>query len=99
MIFNIDSHGKSNLYRTYTCYSSLKLSDLIGYLDATDREPERTEVAVHAGAAIAEDEAVGAAAARAQRPVVAFVISIVGIAVDAAVAGSREKHLMDTRCV
>ena len=30
-----------------TCYSSLKLSDLVGYLNATDREAVRTISIVH----------------------------------------------------
>ena len=82
-----------------TCYSSLKLSDLVGYLDATDRVPVRTEVAVHIGVAAAEAEAVSAVAVavdvvRSGRPIVAVVASIVGIAVVVvAVASSREEHL------
>ncbi|MBQ2112599.1 MAG: hypothetical protein II194_05175 [Bacteroidales bacterium] len=63
------------------CYSSLKLSDLVDYLDATDRVPVSTVVVVHIGVAAVEVEVVG------------VVASIVGIAVVVvAVAGSREKQ-------
>ena len=31
-----------------TCYSSLRLSDLVGYLDTTDRVPSRTAAVPHA---------------------------------------------------
>ena len=46
-----------------TCYSSLKLSDLVDYLDATNRRPVRTEVEVHKDIASIEVEAIGAAEA------------------------------------
>ena len=48
-----------------TCYSSLRLSDLIGYLDATDRVPIRTAgVVVQADPDVVEVEVAGAVAAR-----------------------------------
>ena len=47
-----------------TCYSSLKLSDLVGYLDAADRGPVRTAVVAHADTAAVEAEAVGAGTVR-----------------------------------
>ena len=79
------------------CYSSLKLSDFVDYLDATDRVPVRSEAVVHIRAATAKVEAVGAVAVRSGRPVVAAAVSIVGIAVVVvAVAGSREKDLRKT---
>ena len=77
-----------------TCYSSLKLSDLVGYLDATNRVPVRTAAAVvRISAAADEAEVVGVAAVRTGGPVVAVAASTVGKAVAvAAVAGSREEH-------
>ena len=47
-----------------TCYSSLKLSDLVGYLDTTDRVPVRTDAVVHDDIAAVEVEVVGAVAVR-----------------------------------
>ena len=46
-----------------TCYSSLKLSDLVGYLDATNREAIRT-VVVHIDIAAVEVEVIGVVAVR-----------------------------------
>ena len=85
-----------------TCYSSLKLSDLVGFLDATDRAPERTAVAAHTGVAAVEVEVVGAVAvaARSGRPIEAVAASKVGSgAVVVAVAGSREEYLRYTCCI
>ena len=77
-----------------TCYSSLKLSDLVGYLDATDRVPVRAAEAAHADIAAVEVEEVGAIVAKPGRPIAAVVASTAGIAVIvAAAAGSREKDL------
>ena len=42
-----------------TCYSSLKLSDFVGCLDATNREPARTGVEAHVDIAADEVEVVG----------------------------------------
>ena len=39
-----------------TCYSSLKLSDLVGYLDATDRAPSRAVAVVHTDKVAVEAE-------------------------------------------
>ena len=47
-------------YLARTCHSSLKLSDLVGYLDATNRVPARAVVAVHADIAAVEAEVAGA---------------------------------------
>ena len=44
-----------------TCYSSLKLSDLVDYLDATNRVPARTVVVGHTGTVAVEVEVVGVA--------------------------------------
>ena len=75
-------------------FFSLKLSDLVGYLDATDRVPARTVADVHIGVAAVEVEAVGVVEERAGRPIGAVDASIVGIAVTSvAAAGSREEHL------
>ena len=79
----------------WTCHSSLKLSDLVGYLNATDREPVRTNVVVDVGITTAEGEevgVVGVVAVRTRRPIAAAEASIVGVAVVVAAAGSREKH-------
>ena len=47
-----------------TCHSSLKLSDLVGYLNTTDREPVRTIDAAHADSSAVEVEAEGEVAVR-----------------------------------
>ena len=47
-----------------TCYSSLRLSDLVGYLDTTDRVPACTVVVVHKDTAAEEVEAEGVVAER-----------------------------------
>ena len=44
-----------------TCYSSLKLSDLVGYLDATDRAPAATVDVADVGEARVEVEVEGVA--------------------------------------
>ena len=83
-----------------TCYSSLKLSDLVGFLDATDRVPARTAEAAgaHIGAAAVEGEEVGVAVVvRPGRPIVAVAASRGGIAaLGVTAAGSREKDLRGT---
>ena len=47
-----------------TCYSSLRLSDLVGYLDTTDRVPESTGEVAHADIAAVQAEVVGVVAVR-----------------------------------
>ena len=79
-----------------TCYSSLKLSDFVGYLDATDWEPERTVGVVHVDIAAVDAEVVGVGlvTGRSRGPIGAYDTSKGGIAVAAAaIAGSREENL------
>ena len=61
---HLKNHANIKSRSARTCYSLLKLSDLVGYLDATDRVPARTVVVVHTGVADAEAEVLGAVAAR-----------------------------------
>ena len=77
-----------------TCYSSLKLSDLVGYLDATNGAPVRTMEGFHISEAAGEEEVVGVATVRPGRPIVAADASNEGIAVVEAIGGSREEYLM-----
>ena len=51
-------------YFESTCYSSLKLSNLVGYLDATNREAKRTDVVGHIDPAGGEVENIGIVAVR-----------------------------------
>ena len=51
-------------YLARTCHSSLKLSDLVSCLDATDRVTMRTVVVARFDIAAAEGEEVGVVAAR-----------------------------------
>ena len=52
-------------YFESTCYSLLKLSDLVSYLDATDRTTKCTAAAVvHYGITIAEVEIIGVGVVR-----------------------------------
>ena len=85
------------MYLARSCYSLLKHSDLVGYLDATDRRSVCTAEAVQRDYAFTEFEAVGTAIrirARHRRPIVAPIASRAYIAVAAvAIACSREEHL------
>ena len=78
-----------------TCYSSLRLSDLVGYLNTTYRAPVRTAGAVQFDYVFTEFEAAGIRIrARHRRPIVAPSASRAYIAVAAvAIACSREEHL------
>ena len=73
----------------------LKLSDFVGYLDATNRIPERTAaVAARVDIAAAEVEAAATGNARPGGPIVAVVASMDGnAAAVVTAAGSREKDL------
>ena len=84
--------GISNPADARICYSSLKLSDLVDCLDATNRIPVRSAVVDHAHAAAAEVEVVRAAA-RLGRPIVAAGATIGGTAIAVAITGSREEYL------
>ena len=58
-------NGGNRSANARTCYSSLKLSDLVDYLNAADRAPLRTAAdAAHRRAAMAEVEEVGVVVAR-----------------------------------
>ena len=74
----------------------LKHSDLVGYLDATDRRSVCTAGAAQRDFAFTEFEAAGTVIRRARhrRPIVAPIASRAYIAVAAvAIACSREEHL------
>ena len=79
--------------KTGICYSSLKLSDFVDYLDATDGATIRADVAGHKRVTIAEIEVVRTVVERLGRPIEAAVATIVGDTEVAAKTGSREKYL------
>ena len=74
-------------------YSSLKISNLVGYLDATDREPVLRTTVVHVDMTVTEGAVVGVVADGSRRPIDAAAASKAGVAVVVVTAaGSRKKY-------
>lgn len=86
------------MYLAKTCYSSLKLSDLVGYLDAADRQTVRAIVEAHRidSAIEVEAQVVREVAARRCGPMAAVVADIVETA--SAVVAITRTRVPYSRC-
>ena len=75
---------KPSLSFAESCYALLKLSDLVGYLDATDILTVSTAVTKHIYTICKKVQGAGIGTVRCRRPVISITISIMTYAITAA---------------